>query len=130
MEIEDQNIGIVIEVKYPDSSNLEKGCLEALEQIEKKNYTARLAEDGMETILAYGVACWKKGCRVLLGQQAVSSRIARDIPNCDTLEAIKEVQQLKNDPTKKAYDSFSETELKTGAAPRYRPAPIPVQESS
>ncbi len=67
VEIEDQNIGIVIEVKYPDSSNLEKGCLEALEQIEKKNYTARLAEDGMETILAYGVACWKKGCRILLG---------------------------------------------------------------
>ena len=26
VEIEDENIGIVIEVKYPDHSNLEKGC--------------------------------------------------------------------------------------------------------
>ena len=26
LEIEDENIGIVIEVKYPDYSNLEKGC--------------------------------------------------------------------------------------------------------
>lgn len=68
VEIEDKNVGIVIEVKYPDSGNLEKGCLEALEQITHKDYTARLAEDGMETILRYGVACWKKGCRILLEQ--------------------------------------------------------------
>lgn len=67
VEIEDENIGIVIEVKYPDHSNLEKGCLEALEQIEKKDYTARLVEDGMETIHRYGVACWKKGCRIMSG---------------------------------------------------------------
>lgn len=67
VEIEDENIGIVIEVKYPDSDNLEKGCQKALEQIEKKDYTARLLEDGMETIHRYGVACWKKGCRILLG---------------------------------------------------------------
>lgn len=67
VEIEDENIGIVIEVKYPDSDNLEKGCQKALEQIEKKDYTARLLEDGMETIHRYGVACWKKGCRIMSG---------------------------------------------------------------
>lgn len=41
-------------------------------------------------------------------QQAIPFRIARDIPNRDTLEAIEEVQRLKHDPTKKTYDSFSE----------------------
>ena len=71
VEIEDENIGIVIEVKYPDSDNLEKGCQKALEQIEKKDYTARLLEDGMETIHRYGVACWKKGCRIMSGAGTV-----------------------------------------------------------
>lgn len=33
VEIPDDEIGIVIEMKYPDTGNLEKGCLEALVQI-------------------------------------------------------------------------------------------------
>ncbi len=41
-------------------------------------------------------------------QQAIPFRIARDIPNRDTLEAIEEVQRLKNEPTKKTYDSFND----------------------
>lgn len=35
--------------------------------IDEKDYTARLLEDGMETIHRYGVACWKKGCRIMSG---------------------------------------------------------------
>lgn len=31
-----------------------------------------------------------------------------DIPNSDTISAIKEVQMLKNNPNKKVYSSFSE----------------------
>lgn len=64
VEIEDRNIGIVIEVKYPDSSDLDAGCRQALKQIEETEYTARLEEDGMETIIQYGIACYKKKCRV------------------------------------------------------------------
>ena len=41
-------------------------------------------------------------------QQAIPFNISRDIPNRETLEAIEEVQRLKNDPTKKTYDSFDE----------------------
>lgn len=41
-------------------------------------------------------------------QQAIPFRITRDIPNHDTLDAIEEVQRLKNDPTKKTYDSFND----------------------
>lgn len=41
-------------------------------------------------------------------QQAIPFAIARDVPNQETLEAIEEVQRLKNDPAKKTYDSFNE----------------------
>lgn len=66
IRIEEQEIGIVIEIKYPDSGTLEAGCRKALEQIEKKGYESRLRRDGMATILKYGVACRKKDCRILL----------------------------------------------------------------
>lgn len=64
VEIEDRNIGFVIEVKYSDSGNLEAGCQDALKQIEETGYETRLEEDGMETIYRYGIACYKKKCRV------------------------------------------------------------------
>lgn len=63
VETED-GIGIVIEVKYAETGNLEAGCRDALKQIEEKDYEARLVEDGIETIRKYGIACWKKKCRV------------------------------------------------------------------
>lgn len=64
VEIPDDGIGIVIEMKYPDNGNLENGCLEALSQIEKNNYANRLVQDGMTTVFKYGIACYKKTCRV------------------------------------------------------------------
>lgn len=65
IEIEEKEIGIIIEVKYPESGNLDLGCVKALEQIDRKGYEEKLIEDGMRTILKYGVACWKKRCRVV-----------------------------------------------------------------
>lgn len=66
VEIEENGIGIVIEVIYPDTAHLEKGCEEALKQIERNNYAEMLRQDGMETILKYGIACNRKKCKVLL----------------------------------------------------------------
>ena len=66
VEIDDEEIGIVIEVKYPDNGNLEKGCQEALEQINENEYIVYLQDAGMHTILKYGIACYKKKCRVML----------------------------------------------------------------
>lgn len=68
IEIDERNIGIVIEVKYPDSGNLDAGCIEALKQIEALGYETKLRQDGMTTIIKYGIACNKKHCRVMLGQ--------------------------------------------------------------
>jgi len=66
-EIEEEGIGIVVEVKYAENDRLEAGCRAALEQIEKNRYEEALAEDGMDTIIKYGIACYKKHCKVMLG---------------------------------------------------------------
>ncbi|MCD7818249.1 MAG: ATP-binding protein [Lachnospiraceae bacterium] len=69
IEIEDEGIGIVIEVKYAEGGNLDTACKTALEQVNKNNYTAELKEDDMHTILKYGIACYKKQCKVLLERE-------------------------------------------------------------
>ncbi len=68
VEIEDEEIGIIIEVKYADDGNLEDGCKKALAQIERRHYEEQLREDGMTTILKYGVACFKKRGRIELAK--------------------------------------------------------------
>lgn len=68
IEIGDERIGIIIEVKYPDNGDLEKGCVEALEQIEKNDYEDILRNNGMQTVLKYGISCYKKHCKVVLAQ--------------------------------------------------------------
>lgn len=66
VEVEDEEIGIVIEVKYAEDGGLEAGCREALEQIERKQYEEQLLDEGMETIRKYGIACYKKRCKVMM----------------------------------------------------------------
>lgn len=67
IEIEAQRIGIVVEVKYAEKDALDEGCEEALNQIREKKYDQLLIENGMRTILKYGIACYKKHCKVVLG---------------------------------------------------------------
>ncbi len=69
IESGDGELGIVIEVKYPDGGDLEKGCQEALEQIERMGYEEKLRQDDIETILKYGIACNRKKCRVVVRHQ-------------------------------------------------------------
>lgn len=56
----ESDTGIVIEVKYAEHGRLDAACEEALEQIESGNYAETLYDDGMERILKYGIACYKK----------------------------------------------------------------------
>ena len=65
VEIEAEKIGIVIEVKYAEHHSLDAACKEALQQIEANNYAETLLADGMTTILKYGIACYKKHCKVM-----------------------------------------------------------------
>jgi len=62
-------VGVVIEVKYAEDHDLDKWCARALEQIEQKHYASRLVEDGMKTVVKYGIAFYKKHCKVMLGKR-------------------------------------------------------------
>lgn len=66
IEIDEDETGIVIEVKYQDNGDLDKGCLEALDQIDRMDYDAQLRQDGMERILKYGISCNRKKCKVMM----------------------------------------------------------------
>lgn len=68
IEIEDEKIGIIIEVKYAHNANLDAECEKALEQINNVGYADALYEDGIQKILMYGIACYKKRCRVVLSE--------------------------------------------------------------
>ncbi len=57
---------ILLELKVADSINkLEKGCMEALEQIEKLHYDSDMIEEGYTDILKYGICFYKKECFVM-----------------------------------------------------------------
>ncbi len=65
VEVEDRDIGIVIELKYAEDAAFDLACKEALEQIHDRNYEEILIDDGMKTIYRYGIACYKKRCKVI-----------------------------------------------------------------
>ena len=43
------------------------GVVVELQQIEEKDYMARLKQDGMRQFIKYGIACYKKECKVKKG---------------------------------------------------------------
>ena len=67
IEIDDKEIGIIIEVKYAEKAAFDSTCKEALEQIQNRNYEELLIDDGMTVIRKYGIACYKKRCKVIAG---------------------------------------------------------------
>ena len=67
IEIRRKRIGIVIELKYAENGAFEEACKEAMEQINERNYEKSLEGDGMTTIYKYGIACYKKRCKVISG---------------------------------------------------------------
>lgn len=69
IEVPESRTGIVIEMKYAEEGRLEYACRAALQQIEDRKYAARLISDGMTSIVKYGIACYKKHCRVLKGEE-------------------------------------------------------------
>lgn len=64
IEDEERLAGILIELKYAEDGDLDAACDRALAQMEEKRYADALLDDGMERILKYGIACYKKRCRV------------------------------------------------------------------
>lgn len=67
VEVEAKEMGIVIELKYAENAKFDIACQEALQQIKDKNYEENLVDDGMKIIRRYGIACYKKRCKVISG---------------------------------------------------------------
>ncbi len=61
-------VGIIIELKYAEDGNLEKGCADALKQIEDRKYAVDLEHRRMKKILKYGMAFCEKECKVVLAK--------------------------------------------------------------
>ncbi len=60
----EKRIGVILEMKYAENEKLDAYCDEALEQINEKKYEQALVDEGMNTIRKYGIACYKKRCKV------------------------------------------------------------------
>lgn len=65
IKIPDDEIGMIIEVKYGEDADMEKSCADALAQIERMNYSEILEDDEVQTIYKYGIACYKKRCKIV-----------------------------------------------------------------
>ena len=66
VEVPENRTGIVIELKYAEDNQLERSCEEAMEQMERLGYDSKLRSDGMKEIVRYGIACYKKHCKVIM----------------------------------------------------------------
>lgn len=65
VETDDGETGIILELKYADDGNLDTACKKALEQINRNRYEEILLDEGVPHILKYGIAFYKKRCRVM-----------------------------------------------------------------
>ena len=66
VEVPTNRTGIVIELKYAEDGDMDAACEEAMRQIEEKGYVAKLKQDGMRNFIRYGIACFKKDCRIVV----------------------------------------------------------------
>lgn len=64
LEIPKTKTGCIIEVKYAEDGQYDQACTKAMEQIENDGYVEILRQDGMQTIHKYGIACYKKSCKI------------------------------------------------------------------
>ena len=68
VEVPNNRTGIVIELKYAENGDMDTACDEALKQIEEKSYVDKLKQDGMRNFIKYGIACFKKDCKVVVSE--------------------------------------------------------------
>lgn len=69
--IDDAETGIVIEVKYAQNDDLEAECQKALTQMRALHYEDGMRNAGMQMVFKYGIACWKKTCKVVVESESL-----------------------------------------------------------
>lgn len=58
---------VILELKISNTyKSMEEKCKEALQQIEEQQYEAQLREEGYSNIIKYGVAFYRKECKVMM----------------------------------------------------------------
>ncbi len=62
--IDDEDVGIVIEIKYAQNGDCEAECRKALKQIDANRYAENFYQDEVGTLLKYGIACSRKKCKI------------------------------------------------------------------
>ncbi|MDE7186820.1 MAG: ATP-binding protein, partial [Lachnospiraceae bacterium] len=65
LEVPSIKTGCIIEVKYAEGGQYDQACAKAMSQIEADGYDQILRQDGMMTIHKYGIACYKKSCKIV-----------------------------------------------------------------
>ena len=73
VRLENEDTGMIIEIKYAEEGRYAAACEQALRQIEEKDYTAKLKEEGCSLILKYAVACFRKKCRIVCEREEYPS---------------------------------------------------------
>ena len=59
--------GIIFELKYSkEASGLDKACERAIKQIRDRRYSEHLKNDGRHNMIFYGIAFYKKRCKVVV----------------------------------------------------------------
>ena len=74
LEVPENRVGVVIEMKYAQEDRMEAACTEALKQIEQRQYAARLKSDGMKNIVNYGIAVIGNIVKLRLGKKILNLR--------------------------------------------------------
>lgn len=70
IKIEDKGIGMIIELKYAEDAKLSAECESAMKQIKNTGYATELKDAGFYKILKYGIACYKKKCKVVFEEES------------------------------------------------------------
>lgn len=69
VETENSEKGMILELKYAQDGNLEQACMKALAQTTEVHYAEILEDQGINEILCYGIAFYKKRCMVMCKKQ-------------------------------------------------------------
>ena len=69
VETENSEKGMILELKYAQDGNLEQACRKALAQTTEVHYAEILEDQGINDILCYGIAFYKKRCMVMCKKQ-------------------------------------------------------------
>ena len=68
----EKRAGCVFEIKYAEDGRFDETCRKAMQQIKDKKYADILKQEGIEKIYLYGIAFYRKYCKVICEQENVN----------------------------------------------------------